>query len=161
MFEKIKRRTIFCDTWNYIKLKFQYTWSFIETQPLRFIYIFSFFLEILLIFRERGREGERNIDEWEKHRLVASHTPTWGRDPQPRHVPRPGIKPATFQFTDQHSTHWATPTRASFTYFLYYFYTTIVWEVVTEIIWPTKPKIFTIFPFIESVSNPGPAIINL
>ena len=39
----------------------------------------------LSIFRERGREGER---EGEKHRSVASCMyPNWGLSPQPRHVP--------------------------------------------------------------------------
>ena len=40
----------------------------------------------LFIFRERGREGER---EGEKHQcVVASHVaPTEGPGPQPRHVP--------------------------------------------------------------------------
>ena len=46
---------------------------------------------MLIDFRERGREGER---EGEKHRLVTSHAHT---NPQPRHVSRPGIKPGTFQ----------------------------------------------------------------
>ena len=44
------------------------------------------FLKILFIFRERGREGER---EGEKHRcVVASGTPLyWGPDLQPSHMP--------------------------------------------------------------------------
>ena len=69
---------------------------------LDFIYLF--------IFRERGREGER---EGEKHLcVVASYTPhTWGPGPQPRHVPWLGIKPTTLWFTGQHSIHWATPAR--------------------------------------------------
>ena len=39
-------------------------------------YVF-FFLKIVFILRERGREGERerNIDMQEKHQLLASHTP--------------------------------------------------------------------------------------
>ena len=42
---------------------------------------------MLIDFRERGREGER---EGEKHPLVASLTcPDWGLDLQPRHVPWP------------------------------------------------------------------------
>ena len=36
----------------------------------------------------------------------------WGPGPQPRHVPRLGIEPATPQFAGQHSTHWATAARA-------------------------------------------------
>ena len=42
----------------------------------------SFFLDFyLFIFRQRGREGER---EGEKHQCVAPH---WGSDLQPGHVP--------------------------------------------------------------------------
>ena len=50
----------------------------------------SFILFHLFIFRERGREGdrERNINVREKHLLVASHPrPRGGTNPQPRHVP--------------------------------------------------------------------------
>ena len=43
---------------------------------------------------------------------LLSHTPYWGPGPQPRHMPWPGIKPATFWFAGLHSTHWATPARA-------------------------------------------------
>ena len=67
----------------------------------------SFFLSSLkrfyvFIFRERGREGER---EGEKHQCVRetlincpSHAPNWEPVPEPRHVPWPGFEP----------THWAT-----------------------------------------------------
>ena len=49
----------------------------------------------------RGGEGER---EGEEHQSVASCTrPDWRSNPQLRHVPRPGIEPATFQFIGQHS----------------------------------------------------------
>ena len=54
----------------------------------RFIYLKILFT--YLLFRERGREGERegNINAWEIHRLVASCTPPCGEPgPQPRHVP--------------------------------------------------------------------------
>ena len=33
--------------------------------------------------------------------------------PQPSHVPRLGIKPATLWFAGQHSIHWAIPARAA------------------------------------------------
>ena len=43
------------------------------------------FLKILFIFRDRGREGEK---EGEKHQyVVISRTPYWKPGPQPRHVP--------------------------------------------------------------------------
>ena len=70
----------------------------------------------LFIFRERGREGER---EGEKHWCVRdtsigclSNAPSWGPGPQPRHVSSLGIKTVPFWFTGQHSIHWATPARA-------------------------------------------------
>ena len=41
-----------------------------------FSFLFSYFLKILFIFRERGRKGER---EGEKHQcVVASHAPPTG-----------------------------------------------------------------------------------
>ena len=47
---------------------------------------------MLIDFREKGREGERererNIDVRERHRRVASHVCLhWGPNLQPRHVP--------------------------------------------------------------------------
>ena len=49
------------------------------------IYV-SFFFKILFIFRQRGREGER---EGEKHQcVVATHAPpNWGPGLKPKHVP--------------------------------------------------------------------------
>ena len=48
-------------------------------------------------FRKRGKERERNTDVREKHLLVASSThPQQGSNPQSRHLPCLGIKPATF-----------------------------------------------------------------
>ena len=46
----------------------------------------SFFFKVLVIFKERGREEER---EEEKHQhVVASHVVLHcGHGPQPRHVP--------------------------------------------------------------------------
>lgn len=47
------------------------------------------------VFREKGgkeKEKERHMDQW-------------GPDPEPRHVPRLEIKPATFLFTGQRSVH--------------------------------------------------------
>ena len=40
------------------------------------------------------------------------HVSNRGPGPQTRHVPLLGIKPVTFQFTGQHSTHLDTPARA-------------------------------------------------
>lgn len=74
-------------------------------------------------FGERGREEretERNIDVREKYWQVASciHS-NQGPNPQPRHMPWPGIVPVTFQFTSKGWTHSyilcpQTPRRQSF-----------------------------------------------
>ena len=69
-----------------------------------------YFLDIIYLFLERGREGGR---EGEKHQCVVFHThPTGDLDLQPRHVPWLRIEPATLWFTGQCSIHWATPSRA-------------------------------------------------
>ena len=68
--------------------------------------LFTFLKNILFIFREKGREEERerNIDVQEKHRRVASgthpHVETW-----------PGIEPVSFLFVGQWPSHWATTAR--------------------------------------------------
>ena len=52
---------------------------------------------MLIDFRDRRKEGET---EGEKHGLAVSHMcANRGLNPQPTHVPLPGIKPMTFQFT--------------------------------------------------------------
>ena len=62
------------------------------------------FPKILLIFRERGREGERerNTDVTEKkHCQVVSHIcPDQGPNSKPSHVLRPAIELATFVLWD-------------------------------------------------------------
>ena len=59
----------------------------------------------LLIFRDRGRERERNMDVWEKHSPVTSHMcPDQGSNPQPRPVSWSGIQPTKLQCMGQHST---------------------------------------------------------
>ena len=74
---------------------------------------FSVVVNVVCIFRERGREGEReerNTDVREKHPLVASRTrPGWRPNLQSRHVPWQGIKPGAFRFADytsQGQTFW-------------------------------------------------------
>ena len=49
-----------------------------------FVVVNSIFYKILFIFRERGREGER---EEETSISCLLHTPNWGPGLQPRHVP--------------------------------------------------------------------------
>ena len=65
------------------------TRSFVDISFHLFFQRFYFFLE-----RGEGREKERerNINVREKYRSVSSHTcPNQGLNPQPRHVPWPGI----------------------------------------------------------------------
>ena len=55
----------------------------------------------LILVKGVGREKKRkrNINVREKHQSVASRVHhNQGPNPQPRHVPRPGIEPATFCF---------------------------------------------------------------
>ena len=69
-----------------------------------------FFLRFyLFIFRERGKEGEREISMCG----CLSHAPYWGPGLQPRHVPWLGIKPVNLWFAGWCSIHWATPARAA------------------------------------------------
>ena len=64
----------------------------------------------LLIFRERGREGER---EGEKHWSAASCShPDQELNLQPSHVPWPWIEQTTFHFAERRPTNWATLVRA-------------------------------------------------
>ena len=59
----------------------------------------------LFIFRERGREGER---EGEKYQCVVASPvspPTGDLACNPGMCPRLGIEPATFWFAGQHSVH--------------------------------------------------------
>ena len=69
---------------------------------------------LLFIFREWGREGER---QGEKHRCVREtptgwllHDPKWGPGLQPRHVPWPGVEPVTFRFASWCSINSLSPT---------------------------------------------------
>ena len=58
----------------------------------------------VFVFRERGREGEkeRNMNVRKKHQSSASCIrPDQGPGWQPRHVPLPGIDLATFHIAEQ------------------------------------------------------------
>ena len=60
------------------------------------------FFKILFIYLERGdrkeKEMERNINVW-----LPLNIPNWGLGPQPRHVPRLGIKLAMLWFAGRRS----------------------------------------------------------
>ena len=69
----------------------------------------SNFKDLIHLFLERGREGEK---QRKKHRYVREtstgcllHGPSWGPGPQPRHVPWPEMEPATFWLVGQYSIH--------------------------------------------------------
>ena len=68
------------------------------------LYFFKRFY--LSIFRERGRAGERGRETSIGCLLHLSQ-------PQPRHVPRLGIRPVTFCFAGWCSTNWVAPFRAN------------------------------------------------
>ena len=74
----------------------------------------------MVLERGKGREGERerSINMREKHQLLASCThPNQGPNPKPRHVPRRGIKPATFWFMGQHSNQLSHTSQGQKNYF--------------------------------------------
>ena len=78
------------------------------------LFYLKFFLQIFIYFRELGGEGqgERNITMREKNQSVASWTCSDQEpNPQPRHVPWPGIEPETF--LGWCPTNWATLVRAT------------------------------------------------
>ena len=62
--------------------------------------ILFFFFQILFNHFQRGegreRERERSTDVQQTSLPSLSPAPNWGSGPQPRHVPQPGIEPATF-----------------------------------------------------------------
>ena len=70
------------------------------------------FLKILFIylFLESGKGGRKRGREISMCGCP-SHAPNWEPGPQPRHVPRLGIEPATLWFTGLHSIHQTTPAR--------------------------------------------------
>ena len=92
-----------------------------------FIYLF------LEIGEEREKEREKKICVKAKHHLVSSWTcPNQGPGPQPRHVPWPGIEPATFHFVGWHSTNWAALVRADHAILL----TDLKGEIKMDKFWP-------------------------
>ena len=84
--------------------------------------IFFFFFEslpkdvLLLIFRERGREGERERETSVQERnilLVAfCMCPNWGLNLPPRYVLWPGIEPTTFWHMGRCFNQLSHPARA-------------------------------------------------
>ena len=76
-------------------------------------WLFFFKWVYLFIFRERGREGERETSVCG----CLSCTSYWGPGPQPRHVSWLGLKRETLWFAGQCSIHRATPARAPLGYF--------------------------------------------
>ena len=71
-------------------------------------FIYSF------IFRERGREGEREGEkhQWVRETLIGCllHDPRWGPGPQPWHVSLPGTEPSNWEpFVSQASAQSTEP----------------------------------------------------
>ena len=97
---------------------FMYLWAIcISSGKISISDLCPFFWDIIYLFLERreGRVREREKNNVrEKLESAASCThPNLGQNPQPRHVPWPGIEQVTFCFAGQHSTNWATLVRAS------------------------------------------------
>ena len=73
-------------------------WAQKESLPFFFLKILFYFIDS----RERGREREREEENYQCERETSLgcllHVPQLGTQLQPRHVPRPGIKPVTFRF---------------------------------------------------------------
>ena len=101
----------------------------------------------LLLEREEGREKGRERhpcarDTWIGCLLI---TPNWSPGPQPRHVPWPGIQPATFQFAGQHSIHWTTAVRA-----ICYMFWNILWNFFYKILaWILLGFVFCFVLFLD------------
>ena len=74
------------------------------------------------IYRQRGREEERvggNINVRKKYWSVVFHMhPNQGLNLQSRHVPWPGIEPATYHISGHCPTKWATVVMVKALYFL-------------------------------------------
>ena len=83
-------------------------------------YSFKNLFIYLFIFRDWGREGEREGEKCWCARDTSigclSYTPYRGPGPQPRHVPWLGIEPVTFKFAGRYSAHWAIVARAVFVF---------------------------------------------
>ena len=93
-----------------IFFKFSLTWmwksAFIVAGGYLFYKDFVYFWE-----REERTAKEKHWCQRETRIICLSCTPYWGPGLKPRHVPRLGIKQATFRFAGWHSIHWATPAR--------------------------------------------------
>ena len=61
------------------------------------------FKDFIYLFLERGEGQKRGIET--SMCGCPLHTPYWGPNLQPKHVPLLGIKPATLWFAGWHSIH--------------------------------------------------------
>ena len=105
-------------------------------------------------FREwwRERERKKNTDVRDKHRSIASSThPDRGLNPQPRHMPWPGITPATFWCTGQHCNKLSHPVRATDSTFILSWYTVIQY-VKNITVYLVTPMSFFLHLFISTNS---------
>ena len=102
-----------------------------------------------LLILERGREREKHRCERETPTGCLSHVPRLNL--QPRHLPRAGIKPVTFQFMgwDDALTNWATTIRASVSTFKYILSS----DTCLEFLLTTTP--LTLFLFKKSLMEPS------
>ena len=118
---------------------------------LRFILTQGYVLLILESDGERERK-KKNTDVRDKHRSVASSThPDRGLNPQPRHMPWPGITPATFWCTGQHCNKLSHPVRATDSTFILSWYTVIQY-VKNITVYLVTPMSFFLHLFISTNS---------
>ena len=118
---------------------------------LRFILTQGYVLLILESDGERERK-KKNTDVRDKHRSVASSThPDRGLNPQPRHMPWPGITPATFWCTGQHCNKLGHPVRATDSTFILSWYTVIQY-VKNITVYLVTPMSFFLHLFISTNS---------
>ena len=70
---------------------------------------------ILLIFLQRGRERDRELETSMRDQLPLAH-PLLRMCLQPRYMPLTGIEPGTFQSAGRRSIYWAKPVSAGLTF---------------------------------------------
>ena len=141
LFKQLEKKPIFPNMWKWREI--QISMSISE----------FFFNPQLRTCLERGKEREKHQYERETSNNCLLY------------VTRPGTEPATFRFTGQ-SSNRATPASAISEILLEHSHahlwqsvaaSAIRWQnqiVATKTVWPTRPKMFVIWPFAETVCSP-------
>ena len=105
--------------------------------------LFYFFRFCLFILEKNGGRKRTETSMWERNMDPLPHQ---GPNPQPSHVPWPGIKPVIFCFVGCCPSHWAKPVRAhcaNFKAWTKWFYMQIlvskIDSIKEEILWKILP----------------------